>query len=95
MGRGTDMPLPMEQWHECRERADRAAVLLLEALSALGIPQTAYGSIRPVVTHRGRVYVNVGMLREDAVSMVVDVLKRGTVTAPDGESPEGDGKHRK
>lgn len=74
MGRGIDVPMPLEQWRECWARADRTAEVLREALAGLGVPHTAYRAIRPVVTHHGRVYVDVGMLRGDAAALVAEAL---------------------
>ncbi|WP_399226266.1 hypothetical protein [Streptomyces sp. TRM49041] len=76
------MPMSLEQWRECWARAEGAAEGLREALSALGVPQVAYGAVRPVVTHNGRVYVDVGMLRGDAAVMVAEALKPAGGSGP-------------
>ncbi|MEU2179908.1 hypothetical protein [Streptomyces thermolilacinus] len=68
------MPMPLKLWRERWARAERAAAALREALEALGIPRAAYGGIRSAVTHSGRVYVHVGLLREDAALAVAEAL---------------------
>ncbi|WKX71241.1 hypothetical protein [Streptomyces sp. XD-27] len=70
------MPMPMDIWRERWDRADRTAAALRNALATHGIPESAYGSIRPVVTHQGSAYVDLGMLREDAAAKVAAVLNQ-------------------
>ncbi|GAA4909173.1 hypothetical protein GCM10023237_31270 [Streptomyces coeruleoprunus] len=68
------MCMPMEEWRETWAYAEEMTEALREALSALGIPRTSYRSIRPVITHRGQMYVAVGMLRADAAAVLANAL---------------------
>ncbi|MGK5630301.1 hypothetical protein [Streptomyces sp. URMC 123] len=85
------MPLPMPQWRERWQRADRAADALRGALAALGVPRSAHGPIRGVVTHQGHVLVDVGMLREDAAAAVAAALSPGP---PHNAPAHGHGEDR-
>lgn len=70
------MVISPDKWRECWSLADRTVTALRIALNAAGITESAHGSIRPVVTHDGKVYVETLMLRADAAATVTEALGR-------------------
>ncbi|WP_414168119.1 hypothetical protein ACMATS_14565 [Streptoverticillium reticulum] len=68
------MVISPDKWRECWGLADRTVTAFKNALAAAGIPESAHGSIRPVVTHDGKVYVETLMLRADAAATVAEAL---------------------
>ncbi|MFG3499485.1 hypothetical protein [Streptomyces sp. NPDC047928] len=74
--------LRLDDWRDGWERADKAAEALKEALTSLGVPRTAHGVVRPVVTRRGGAYVDLGMVRADVVVLLVEALSLSAPVAP-------------
>jgi len=66
--------MDMRTWRDSSTRADSAATALREALAALGLPESTWGSIRPRVVGSGAAYVHVGMVRADAVEQIAQAL---------------------
>ncbi|MFD3946115.1 hypothetical protein [Streptomyces sp. NPDC058579] len=64
----------MQTWRDSRAKATEAAESLRAALAALGVPESAWSSVRPVVTHSGGAYVHLGMIRADAVERIAVAL---------------------
>lgn len=67
--------MEMQTWRDSRAKATEAAESLRAALAALGIPESAWSSVRPVVTHSGGAYVHLGMIRADAVEQIAATLR--------------------
>ncbi|MFJ8162911.1 hypothetical protein ACIRBY_18565 [Streptomyces sp. NPDC096136] len=65
----------MQTWRDARTQATNAAESIRAALAALGVPESAWGSARPVVTHNGHAYVHLGMIRADAVEQIAEALR--------------------
>ncbi len=78
------MPMELEQWRACWARAEAAAEELRAAFAALGMAPAVCRTLRPIVTHQGRVYVGIGQLPEDAARMVARAL------SPEGATVGGD-----
>ncbi|MEU7432155.1 hypothetical protein AB0B07_15085 [Streptomyces sioyaensis] len=79
--------MDMQTWRDGRTRADAAATAIREALYALGLSEAAVRGIRPVVTHAGRPYVDLGMFRADQVEQAAKAIR--TAVATDDPSTVG------
>ncbi|MGV9312795.1 L-seryl-tRNA selenium transferase [Streptomyces sp. NPDC003691] len=44
-------------------------------MAAIGLPETFWSSLRPVVTHSGKSYVNVGMVPADAAEQIAEAIR--------------------
>lgn len=67
--------MEMQTWRDSRATAAEAAESIRAALTALGVPESAWSSVRPVVTHSGGAYVHLGMIRADAVERIAEALR--------------------
>lgn len=67
--------MEMRTWRQSRTTATEAAESLRAAFAALGIPESAWSSVRPVVTNTGGAYVHLGMIRADAVEQIAEALR--------------------
>lgn len=65
----------MQTWRDGRTRATGAAEAIRAALAALGVPESAWGGIRPTVTYNGLAYVHLGMLPADVVEQVAEAMR--------------------
>ncbi|WP_327325995.1 hypothetical protein OG735_28550 [Streptomyces sp. NBC_01210] len=65
----------MQTWRDGRTTADDATNVLREALAALGVPESTYRSIRPMVTHSGKPYVHLGMIRAEHVEHMAEAIR--------------------
>jgi hypothetical protein len=72
--------MDMQTWRDGRKRADDAAKALCEALAALGLPESVGSSVRPVVTHSGRPYVDLGTLRAEQVEQMAQAIRSAVTT---------------
>ncbi|WP_237502928.1 hypothetical protein [Streptomyces sp. SID8374] len=73
------MPMEMQTYRDGRKAADDAAEAIRAALAGLGLPEGVWGSVRPMVTHSGKPYVHLGMMRADAVAKIAEAV--GTAEA--------------
>ncbi|MGX9873345.1 hypothetical protein ACWIG2_08180 [Streptomyces cellulosae] len=71
--------MDMQTWRDSRAKAVEAAEALRAALAALGAPESVWGTVRPVVTHKGTGYVHLGMVRADVAEQMAEAM-----TAPEG-----------
>lgn len=67
--------MDMQTWRDARTQATDATESIRAALAALGVPESAWSSVRPVVTHTGQAYVHLGMIRADAVERIAEALR--------------------
>ncbi|MFJ9348960.1 hypothetical protein [Streptomyces sp. NPDC101237] len=67
--------MDMQTWRDSRAKATQATEALRAALAALGAPESVWGSVRPMVTHKGTAYVHVGMVRADVVEQMAKAMK--------------------
>ncbi|MEU0006888.1 hypothetical protein ABZ079_22075 [Streptomyces sp. NPDC006314] len=67
--------MDMQTYREGRARATDAAEAIRAALASLGIPESVWGTIRPVVTHRGSPYVHLGMVRVEAAEKMAEAMR--------------------
>lgn len=73
--------MDMQTWRDSHKRADEAAAAIREAASALGLSGAVVRGIRPVVTHSGKPYVDLGMLRADQVEQAAKAIRSAVATA--------------
>ncbi|GAA4942252.1 hypothetical protein GCM10023238_05120 [Streptomyces heliomycini] len=66
--------MDMQTWRDSRARAVEATEALRAALAALGAPESVWGAVRPVVTHKGTAYVHVGMVRADVAEKMTEAM---------------------
>ncbi|QOV37653.1 hypothetical protein IM697_04270 [Streptomyces ferrugineus] len=67
--------MDMETWRDARSRAVGAAEALRAALAALGVPESVWGTVRPMVTHKGTPYVHVGMVRAEVAEQIAEAMR--------------------
>ncbi|MFG2135934.1 hypothetical protein [Streptomyces sp. NPDC048650] len=79
--------MDMQTWQDGRTRAEDATTALREALYALGLSEAVVRGIRPVVTHSGRSYVDLGMFRADEAEQAAEAIR--TAVATDDPSTVG------
>ncbi|AWN32317.1 hypothetical protein DKG71_27790 [Streptomyces sp. NEAU-S7GS2] len=72
--------MDMQTWRDGRKKADDAAAAIREAFTALGLSEAVGRSIRPVVTHSGRSYVDLGMLRAEQVERAAQAISEAVAT---------------
>jgi hypothetical protein len=69
--------MDMQSWRDGRRAADDATKALRDALALLGLPEITYRSLRPMVTHSGKPYVHLGMIRADQVERMAEAIRAG------------------
>ncbi|MGW7465846.1 hypothetical protein ACWGJT_14345 [Streptomyces xantholiticus] len=67
--------MDMQTWRDARAQSTDATESIRAALAALGVPESAWSSVRPVVTHTGQAYVHLGMIRADVVERITEALR--------------------
>jgi hypothetical protein len=67
--------MDMQTWRDSRATAVEATEALRAALASLGAPERVWGTLRPVVTHRGAAYVHVGMVRADVAERMAEAMR--------------------
>ncbi|MFJ4562360.1 hypothetical protein ACIP4U_01285 [Streptomyces caelestis] len=74
------MTMDMETYRDGRKQATDAAEAIRAALAGLGLPESVWGGVRPMVTHSGKPYVHLGMVRADAAGRMAEAM-RASVSA--------------
>lgn len=69
------MPMDMQTYRDGRKEATDAAEAVRAALAGLGPPESVWGSVRPMVTHRGRPYVHLGMVRAEVAERMAEAMR--------------------
>ncbi|MDT9694733.1 hypothetical protein [Streptomyces sp. P17] len=69
------MTMDMDTYRAGRKEATEAAEAVRAALAALGLPERVWGSVRPMVTHKGSPYVHIGMVRADAAEKMAEAMR--------------------
>ncbi|MFC8896511.1 hypothetical protein [Streptomyces cinereoruber] len=69
--------MDMQTYRDGRQAAAEAAEAIRLALVELGLPERVWGSVRPMVTHSGKPYVHLGMMRADAVEKIAEAIRAG------------------
>lgn len=67
--------MDMDTYRAGRKEATEAAELIRAALASLGLPERVWGSVRPMVTHSGKPYVHLGMVRADAAERMAEAMR--------------------
>ncbi|MDQ1044301.1 hypothetical protein QFZ76_002537 [Streptomyces sp. V4I2] len=65
----------MQTWRDARVTAVEATEALRGALAALGVPESVWSTVRPMVTHKGAAYVHVGMVRADVAEQMAEAMR--------------------
>ncbi|WP_217575373.1 hypothetical protein [Streptomyces sp. GbtcB7] len=65
----------MQTYRDSRAKAADAAEAIRAALVSLGIPESVWGTIRPVVAHKGSSYVHLGVVRADAAKKMAEAMR--------------------
>jgi hypothetical protein len=71
------MPMDMQTYRDGRKAATDAAEAIRAALAGLGLPERVWGSVRPMVTHSGKPYVHLGMVRAEAAEKIAEAIRAG------------------
>ncbi|MFD8938275.1 hypothetical protein ACFV0R_24010 [Streptomyces sp. NPDC059578] len=66
--------MDVQTWKDARTRATDVTEEMRAALSALGLPESAWSGMRPTVTYAGRPYVHLGMLPADVVEQMAQAM---------------------
>ncbi|WP_244207197.1 hypothetical protein [Streptomyces swartbergensis] len=69
------MTMDMQTYRDGRKEATDAAEAIREALAGLGLPESVWGSVRPMVTRSGKPYVHLGMVRADAAEKMAEAMR--------------------
>jgi hypothetical protein len=69
------MPMDMATYRDGRKQATDAAEAIRAALAGLGLPESVWGSVRPMVTHSGSPYVHLGMMRAEAAERMAEAIR--------------------
>jgi hypothetical protein len=67
--------MDMQTYRDGRQQAADAAGAIREALATLGLPESVWRSVRPMVTHSGSPYVHLGMIRADAAEKIAEAMR--------------------
>lgn len=67
--------IDLQTWRDSWARATDAAEAIRAALTALGVPEAAWSTVMPVVTHSGQAYVDLGMIRAEAAEQIAEALR--------------------
>ncbi|MFD7886395.1 hypothetical protein ACFV3N_28615 [Streptomyces bauhiniae] len=70
------MPMEMQTYRDGRKAADDAAEAIRTALAGLGLPESVWNSVRPMVTHSGKPYVHLGMMRADDAERIAEAIRQ-------------------
>ncbi|MFE2261580.1 hypothetical protein [Streptomyces griseosporeus] len=70
------MTLDMQAYRAARAKATDAAEAIRAALAALDVPESVWSTVRPMVSHQGRPYVHLGMMRADVVAKIAEAMER-------------------
>ncbi len=69
------MTMDMQTYRDGRRRAEEAAEAIRDALTSLGLPESVGGGVRPMVTHSGKPYVHLGMVRADVAARMAEAMR--------------------
>ncbi|MEW1546026.1 hypothetical protein [Streptomyces tsukubensis] len=67
--------MEMQTWRDARSKAVDATEAIRAAMAAIGLPEAFWSSLRPVVTHSGKSYVNVGMVPAEAAEQIAEAMR--------------------
>jgi hypothetical protein len=69
------MTMDMQTYRDGRKEATDAAEAIQAVLAGLGLPESVWGSVRPMVTHKGAPYVHLGMVRADVAERMAEAMR--------------------
>ncbi|WP_217181288.1 hypothetical protein [Streptomyces sp. AC495_CC817] len=67
--------MDMQTYRDGRKQATDAAEAIRAALAGLGLPENVWGGVRPMVTHSGKPYVHLGMVRAEAAERMAAAMQ--------------------
>ncbi|MDX3641419.1 hypothetical protein [Streptomyces sp. MB09-02B] len=67
--------MDMQTYRDGRKQATDAAEAIREALAGLGLPESVWGGVRPMVTHSGKPYVHLGMVRAAVAERMAEAMR--------------------
>ncbi|WP_254400062.1 hypothetical protein [Streptomyces sp. AC602_WCS936] len=76
------MTMDMQTYRCGSNAATKAADAIREALAGLGFPESVWASVRPMVTHNGKAYVHLGMVRADVAEQMAAAIRAPAETKP-------------
>ncbi|WP_217251929.1 hypothetical protein [Streptomyces sp. AC602_WCS936] len=71
--------MDMQTYRDGRKQATDAAEAIRAALAALGLPERVWGSVRPMVTHNGKPYVHLGMVRAEVAEKIAEAMRGSSI----------------
>lgn len=77
----------MDTYRLGRKEAEVAAEEIRAALAGLGLPESVWGGIRPMVTHSGRPYVHLGMVRAEAARRMAAAMRTSAEAVDQSGTP--------
>ena len=69
------MTMDMQTYRDGRRQATDAAEAIREALAGLGLPESVWGSVRPMVTRSGKPYIHLGMVRAEVAEKMAEAMQ--------------------
>ncbi|WP_328503672.1 hypothetical protein OG828_37315 [Streptomyces sp. NBC_00457] len=66
--------MDMQTYRDRRTQATDAAEAIRAALAGLSLPESVWSSVRPMVTHNGKPYVHLGMIRAAAAERIAEAM---------------------
>jgi hypothetical protein len=70
--------IDVQTYRDGRKEATDAAEAIRAALAGLGLPESVWGSVRPMVTRSGKPYVHLGMVRADVAERMAEAMRTPT-----------------
>ncbi|MEU9874974.1 hypothetical protein [Streptomyces phaeochromogenes] len=70
--------MDMQTYRDGRKEATDAAEAIRAALAGLGLSESVWGSVRPMVTHSGKPYVHLGMVRAEVAEKMAEAMRTAT-----------------
>ncbi|MGW4551140.1 hypothetical protein ACWEN4_33060 [Streptomyces violaceorubidus] len=65
----------MPKYRDGRREATDAAEAIRAALASLGLSEGVWGGVRPMVTHSGKAYVHLGMVRAEVAERIAEAVQ--------------------
>jgi hypothetical protein len=70
--------MDMQTYRDGRREATDAAEAIRAVLASLGLPERVWDGVRPMVTHSGKPYVHLGMVRAEVAETIAEAIRAGS-----------------